>query len=184
MPVRRVRCSCPARQMRPVQTSRAGQLSRSTQAARPGQADRAGLYPQAAVQRSTENTVLATGDARLPRPLYPAHDPGPRIVIENVQVNTFGTDATVEVRLGVGGRTASGRATGPARRQLPAAALRDWPPPPRSTSCSPPPTIPTARRAASSSTPAAVPFGASQVAVVVLLLSCGGWVEQLAGSAW
>jgi hypothetical protein len=30
---------------------------------------------------------------------------------------------------------------------------------------------------------AAVPFGASQVAVVVLLLSCGGWVEQLAGSA-
>jgi hypothetical protein len=30
---------------------------------------------------------------------------------------------------------------------------------------------------------ALVPFGASQVAVVVLLLSCGGWVEQLAGSS-
>ena len=30
---------------------------------------------------------------------------------------------------------------------------------------------------------AAVPFGNSQVAVVVLLLSCNGWVEQLAGSA-
>jgi hypothetical protein len=30
---------------------------------------------------------------------------------------------------------------------------------------------------------AAVPFGATEVAVVVLLLACGGWVEQLAGSA-
>ena len=30
---------------------------------------------------------------------------------------------------------------------------------------------------------AAVPFGPMQVAVVVMLLSCGGWVEQLAGSA-
>ena len=30
---------------------------------------------------------------------------------------------------------------------------------------------------------AAVPFGSMQVAVVVLLLSVGGWVEQLSGSA-
>jgi hypothetical protein len=30
---------------------------------------------------------------------------------------------------------------------------------------------------------AAVPFGAMQVAVVVMLLSVGGWVEQLSGSA-
>jgi hypothetical protein len=30
---------------------------------------------------------------------------------------------------------------------------------------------------------ACVPFGSSQVAVVVLLLAWGGWVEQLAGSA-
>ena len=30
---------------------------------------------------------------------------------------------------------------------------------------------------------ASVPFGPLQVAVVVLLLSCGNWVEQLAGSA-
>ena len=30
---------------------------------------------------------------------------------------------------------------------------------------------------------AVVPFGSCEVAVVVVLLVCGGWVEQLAGSA-
>jgi hypothetical protein len=30
---------------------------------------------------------------------------------------------------------------------------------------------------------ACVPFGPMQVAVVVMLLSCGDWVEELAGSA-
>ena len=30
---------------------------------------------------------------------------------------------------------------------------------------------------------ASVPFGSTQVAVVVLLLSVGGWIEQLSGSA-
>src|SRR6185369_6984258 len=47
--------------------------------------------------------VVPADEARPPRPLYPGEQPGPRIVIENVHVNTFGTDATVEVRLGVGG---------------------------------------------------------------------------------
>jgi hypothetical protein len=99
-----------------------------------------------------------------------------------VQVNTFGTEANVEVRLAVGNRTATGLATGPAvdgyllrlcamatgqaiDDLLSASDHVDGP-----AKCF-------VEHAAS------VPFGALQVAVVVLLLSCGGWVEQLAGSA-
>jgi hypothetical protein len=117
-----------------------------------------------------------------PRPLIPGDRPGPRVVIENVQVNTFGLEATVEVRLTVGEQMASGVATGPAvdgyllrlcamatagaiDELLALADHADGP-----ARCF-------VEHAAS------VPFGASEVAVVVMLLSCGGWVEQLAGSA-
>jgi hypothetical protein len=117
-----------------------------------------------------------------PRPLAMGDRPGPRVVIENVQVNTFGTEATVEVRLAVGGRAAAGIATGPAvdgyllrlcamatvqavNELLAASNHVDGP----------------ARCFLEQA--AAVPFGPMQVAVVVLLLSCGQWVEQLAGSA-
>ncbi|MCM4081947.1 hypothetical protein [Paractinoplanes hotanensis] len=117
-----------------------------------------------------------------PRPLYPGEHPGPRIVIENVHVNTFGSDATVEVRLTVGARTASGVASGPA---VDGYLLR---------LCAMATAGAVDELLAESDHPdgparcfvehaAAVPFGAAQVAVVVLLLSCGGWVEQLAGSA-
>jgi len=117
-----------------------------------------------------------------PRPLYPNEHPGPRIVIENVHVNTYGTDASVEVQLAVGGRTASGVADGPA---VDGYLLR---------LCATATAGAVDELLASSEHPdgparcfvehaAAVPFGNSQVAVVVLLLSCNGWVEQLAGSA-
>lgn len=112
----------------------------------------------------------------------PGDQPGPRVVIENVQVNTFGTDATVAVRLVVGDRAAAGEASGPAvdgyLLRLCAMATAgavdellamsnhvDGP----------------ARCYVEHA--AAVPLGSCEVAVVVLLLSCGGWVEQLAGSA-
>ncbi|GAA0461707.1 hypothetical protein Aca07nite_74220 [Actinoplanes capillaceus] len=126
---------------------------------------------------------LVPADASKPRPLDPGDNPGPRVIIENVHVNTFGADATVEVRLRAGGRTASGVATGPAvdgyLLRLCATATagavddllstsqhRDGP----------------ARCFVEHAS--AVSFGPMQVAVVVLLLSCGGgWVEQLAGSA-
>ena len=103
-------------------------------------------------------------------------------MIENVHVNTFGTDATVEVRLTVDGRTASGEATGPAvdgyLLRLCAMATAGAVDQLLSTSDHPEgPARCFVEHAA------AVPFGASQVAVVVLLLSTGGWVEQLAGSA-
>ena len=117
-----------------------------------------------------------------PRPLEVNERPGPRVMIENVQVNTFGTEATVQVRLAVAGRTAAGVATGPAvdgyllrlcalatahavDQLLTASDHVDGP-----ARCF-------VEHAAS------VPFGSMHVAVVVLLLSCGGWVEQLAGSA-
>jgi hypothetical protein len=117
-----------------------------------------------------------------PRPLEVNERPGPRVLIESVQVNTFGTEANVEVRLAVGDRTTTGLATGPAvdgyllrlcamatgqaiDELMSASDHVDGP-----AKCF-------VEHAAS------VPFGALQVAVVVLLLSCGGWVEQLAGSA-
>ncbi|GID63951.1 hypothetical protein Acy02nite_18320 [Actinoplanes cyaneus] len=127
--------------------------------------------------------ALAPRDLNKPRPLDPGDRPGPRVLIENVHVNTFGADATVEVRLRAGDRTASGIATGPAvdgyllrlcatatagavDELLSASTHADGP----------------ARCFVEHA--AAVSFGSSQVAVVVLLLSCaGGWVEQLSGSA-
>ncbi|GIF19526.1 hypothetical protein Ate02nite_22560 [Paractinoplanes tereljensis] len=117
-----------------------------------------------------------------PRPLFPGEHPGPRILIENVHVNTYGTDASVEVQLAVGGRTASGVADGPAVdgyllrlcATATVGAVNDL------LSESDHPDGP-ARCYVEHA--AAVPFGNSQVAVVVLLLSCNSWVEQLAGSS-
>jgi hypothetical protein len=117
-----------------------------------------------------------------PRPLDPGEHPGPRIVIENVHVNTFGTDASVEVRLGVGGKVASGVASGPA---VDGYLLR---------LCATATVGAVDELLATSEHPdgparcfvehaAAVRFGTTEVAVVVLLLSCNSWVEQLAGSA-
>jgi hypothetical protein len=138
--------------------------------------------PPSATGSTLEAVPTGSVDCGPPRPLQVGERPGPRVMIENVQVNTFGTEATVEVRLAVEGRTASGVATGPAvdgyllrlcatatthavDELLAASDHADGP----------------ARCFVEHA--AAVPFGPLQVAVVVLLLSCGGWVEQLAGSA-
>jgi len=129
-----------------------------------------------------EAEVVPAEDDRPPRLLFPGEQPGPRLIIENVHVNTYGTDATVEVRLGVGGRSTSGSASGPS---VDGYLLR---------LCAMATAGAVDELLASSDHPdgparcfvehaAAVPFGNSQVAVVVLLLSCNGWVEQLAGSA-
>jgi hypothetical protein len=116
------------------------------------------------------------------RPLPPGEHPGPRIVIENVHVNTYGTEAGVEVRLAVGGRTASGVASGPAvdGYLLRLCAMATAGAVDQLLSDSDHPDGP-ARCFVEHA--AAVPFGANQVAVVVLLLACNGWVEQLSGSA-
>ncbi|MEV6347682.1 Daple [Actinoplanes sp. NPDC051851] len=128
-------------------------------------------------------TILSPADLTKPRPLDPGDHPGPRVIIENVHVNTSGADATVEVRLRAGSRTASGTATGPAvdgyLLRLCATA----------TGGAIDELLSTSRHEEGPARcfvehAAAVSFGQSQVAVVVLLLSSsGGWVEQLAGSA-
>jgi hypothetical protein len=119
--------------------------------------------------------------AAQPRPLDPGERPGPRVLIEQVLVSTYGLDATVEVRLAADGRQAAGLASGPAvdsyvlRLSAVAAAkainqLLRGSGRPEQGQCH-------VEQAA------IMPFGSSDVAVVVVLLSCAGWVEQLAGSA-
>jgi hypothetical protein len=117
-----------------------------------------------------------------PPPLPTDREQGPRAVIEHVQTSTFGLDATVEVRLTVGDRLASGVASGPAVdgyvlrlcAGATAAAIDDMLSDGTSTG-------ETARCFVEHA--ALVPMGGCEVAVVVVLLVCGGWVEQLAGSA-
>lgn len=127
--------------------------------------------------------------------------PGPRVLIDHVQINVVGLDATVEVRLAAGHRRALGLASGPAidsyvvRLAAVSAAeavdklMGDAGPPPAGERVAVPP-------AEQGDDPGqdqpsrcfvehtgVVPFGGTEVAVVVVLLVCGGWVEQLAGSA-
>jgi hypothetical protein len=129
--------------------------------------------------------VLRTGEAAREtaapsRPL-PGGNGGPRVVLDQVEVKTQGLDAVVEVRLSVDGEPAFGVASGPAvdgyvlRLAAVAAASaidemlvdRDG----------------GTRGRCFVEHAAVVPFGSCEVAVVVLLMVCGAWVEQLAGSA-
>ncbi|SCE77118.1 hypothetical protein GA0074695_0977 [Micromonospora viridifaciens] len=125
---------------------------------------------------------MTTTETAPSRPLDTGGAPGPRVVIDHVLVSTFGLDATVEVRLIAGDRTAEGHSTGPAVdgyvlrlcAVAAAAALDEL-----------------LGRAAPNGErgrcfvehTAVVPFGNCEVATVVVLLVCDGWVEQLAGSA-
>ncbi|MEV4706011.1 Daple [Actinoplanes sp. NPDC049316] len=127
---------------------------------------------------------MPTGiDPAPPRPLLePGERPGPRVMIDNVQVNTFGSEATVRVQLIVGGQAAVGEATGPAVdgyllrlcAMATATAVDDLL---THSDHADGPAKCFVEHAA------AVPFGSIQVAVVVVLLATDGWVEQLAGSA-
>nr|WP_239095842.1 hypothetical protein [Micromonospora lutea] len=125
---------------------------------------------------------LTTTESAPSRPLDTGGVPGPRVVLDHVQVSTFGLDANVEVRLVAGDHNAAGHATGPAVDGFvlrlcgvaAAAAIDEL--------------LhvagPTAERGRCFVEHAAVvPFGNCEVATVVVLLVCDGWVEQLAGSA-
>ena len=142
------------------------------------------LRAKAVLDQEVPETQESPRPEDAPRPLDVGEEPGPRVMIDNVQVTTFGTEATVEVKLEVDGRTARGVASGPAVdgyllrlcatatseaiNQLLSYADRHPDGPARCF----------VEHAAS------VPFGNTQVAVVVMLMSVGGaWVEQLAGSA-
>ncbi len=143
-----------------------------------------GTFAGSPVAASTTypSSTAAPAEAPTSRPLNPGTQPGPRVVIDHVQVSTFGLDATVEVRFAAGDVRASGLATGPAVdgyvlrlcAVAAASAIDDL--------------LRTAENAADQGRcfvehAAVVPFGNCEVAVVVVLLVCGGWVEQLAGSA-
>jgi hypothetical protein len=125
---------------------------------------------------------MTTTETAPSRPLDTGGLPGPRVVIDHVQVSTFGLDATVEVRLLAGDRAAEGHATGPAvdgyvfRLCAVAAASAVDEMLGR--------VAPTGERGRCFVEHAAVlPLGNCEVATVVVLLVCDGWVEQLAGSA-
>lgn len=116
------------------------------------------------------------------RPLPTSGLGAPRVVIDQVDVSTSGLEATVEVRLSAGDRQAIGVASGPAvdsylaRLAAVAAAkaidelLRGVVEPGGQSRCFVEHT-------------GVVSFGSTDVAVAVVLLVCGGWVEQLTGSA-
>ncbi len=140
----------------------------------------AGSYPPGS--RPVPSEAPISVEPAPPRPLDIGERPGPRVMIENVRVNTFGTEATVEVRLTVNGRIASGEATGPAvdgyLLRLCATA----------TAGAVDELLTTSDHADGPAKcfvehAGAVQFGSMQIAVVVILLSVGGWVEQLSGSA-
>ncbi|HKT02408.1 MAG TPA: hypothetical protein VJT31_23000, partial [Rugosimonospora sp.] len=108
---------------------------------------------------------------------------GSRVVLDQVQVNTLGLDATVTVRLQSGAGPAEGRASGPAvdgyvlrLAAVAAASAIDQ-------LLSTVDTWEQQRGRCFVEHAAVVPFGSCEVAVVVVLLVCGGWVEQLSGAA-
>ncbi|MEU0552083.1 hypothetical protein [Micromonospora sp. NPDC005979] len=124
---------------------------------------------------------VTTTESAPSRPLDTGGAPGPRVVIDHVQVSTFGLDANVEVRLLAGDGTAAGYATGPAvdgyvLRLCAVAAAAAVDELLRGTENA-------ERGRCFVEHAAVVPFGNCEVATVVVLLVCDGWVEQLAGSA-
>ncbi|MEU4773976.1 hypothetical protein [Micromonospora sp. NPDC023644] len=140
----------------------------------------------ATVGTSYSGGQVTTTETAPSRPLDTGGAVGPRVVIDHVQVSTFGLDATVEVRLLAGGESAAGYSTGPAvdgyvlRLCAVAAAaavdelLRGGEPGPEAGPD---------RGRCFVEHAAVVPFGNCDVATVVVLLVCDGWVEQLVGSA-
>ncbi|WP_245854645.1 hypothetical protein [Micromonospora wenchangensis] len=136
----------------------------------------------ATLNASYSGGQMTTTETAPSRPLDTGGVPGPRVVIDHVQVSTFGLDANVEVRLLTAGEPAAGHATGPAVDgyvlrlcAVAAAAAVDE-------------LLRHAERTAERGRcfvehAAVVPFGSCEVATVVVLLVCDGWVEQLAGSA-
>ncbi|GIH12513.1 hypothetical protein Raf01_06850 [Rugosimonospora africana] len=107
---------------------------------------------------------------------------GPRVIIDQVQVSTLGLDATVEVRLTSAGRPAIGVASGPAvdgyvLRLAAVAATAALDQLLSGIEGAEQPGRCFVEHAA------VVPFGGSDVAVVVVLLVLGGTAEQLSGSA-
>jgi hypothetical protein len=164
-----------------------------------------GLIPASAAPREPRRRHPVTMRGRYPNDLRPGVDrfgrpddqpesgrspaltppPEPaRVVLDHVQVSTFGLDATVEVRLVTGERVAFGVANGPAvdgyvLRLCAAAAANAVDELLGEAAAG----EPQGRGHCYVEQAAIVPMGGCEVAVVVVLLVCDGFVEQLAGSA-
>ncbi|HKE64612.1 MAG TPA: hypothetical protein VKB59_08155 [Micromonosporaceae bacterium] len=123
-----------------------------------------------------------------PVPLDPVPGQPPRIVIDQVHVSTLGTEATIEVRLQCDGETTVGRATGPAvdayllrlAAQAAASAIDSLL---VSTCLNADQPADSAPMRCFIEHAGVVPFGTCIVAVVVVLVSGDGRIEQLVGSA-
>jgi hypothetical protein len=103
------------------------------------------------------------------------------VLLDQVEVSTQGTDAVVEVRLSADARPGVGVARGPAVDgyvlRLAAVAAANAIDELLTGSDGPP------RAQCFIENAAVVPMGNCEVAVVVLLLAHGGWVEELSGAA-
>jgi hypothetical protein len=163
-----------------------------------------GLIPASAAPREPRRRHPLTMRGRYPNELRPGVDrfgrpdeqPEPgrspaltppaeaaRVILDHVQVSTFGLDATVEVRLVSGERVALGVANGPAVDgyvlRLCAAAAANAVDELLGEAAD----DAQGRGHCYVEQAAIIPMGSCEVAVVVVLLVCNGWVEQLAGSA-
>lgn len=181
VPRRRRRQAAVPRGRAPVEERPAEPATADVGTATPGLLGPSASSPQTA-GTSYSGGQLTTTESAPSRPLNPGGPPGPRVVIDHVQVSTFGMDATVEVRLGAGEQDATGLASGPAvdgyvLRLCAVAAAAAIDELLRSSTQSP------GRGRCFVEHAAVVPFGSCEVATVVVLLVCDGWVEQLAGSA-
>jgi hypothetical protein len=119
----------------------------------------------------------------LPRPMGRDGQPatGSRVIVDHVQVTTLGVDATVEVRLSHPGGSAVGTGHGPAvdayLLRLAATAAGDAIDQLLTDQGG------VSRGRCFIEHAAVVPFAGCEVALVVLLLVCGGFSEQLCGAA-
>jgi hypothetical protein len=149
----------------------------------------AGFAPSAPPPVRPRTDASPVGDVRPElaprgaRPLPPPGAGGPRVVLDNVQVTTLGVDATVLVRLDLStGGSAVGKDHGPAvdtyLLRLAASAAADAIDQLLVDSASG-----MSRGRCFVEHVGVVPFAGCEVAVVVLLLVCGTFAEQLSGSA-
>jgi hypothetical protein len=153
--------------------------SRAESAAR----GRAQFEPAVPLQRAATAAPPAERSMPTPGPLIPRERPGPRVLIDQVQVTTYGLDATVEVRLNAGPRRSVGLSSGPAAdgyllRLTADAAVKAVNQLLRAEMG-----VNEPRGQCYLEQAAVIPFGSYEVAVVVVNLACGGWVEQLSGAA-
>jgi hypothetical protein len=183
-----------------VEPARADQVRAEPKRAEPTRAEQGRGQPVRADQRPEAAAIAAQSGRALPPPTR-VDGQGvalSRVVVEHVQVTTLGVDATVEVRLavsrGTNGTAGNGRGNGPTAAhavgtghgpavdayllRLAAGAAAD-----AIGQLLIEPDTGASRGRCFVEHVGVVPFAGIEVAVVVVLLVCGSFAEQLVGSA-